>query len=244
MSVLLAKYAASVAAGTALYHLHACFKLSDAVLGGSSESAGGLGDAGWWQGKALLGAMSLLLQKLPIFIMGVLFRIERMRRRADAMKLKPFRLCGLCRVPRAFAVVPWITCFLLVVASFGTTIILTSTGFLKTLGLDSTAHCDCAGIMAGKDVENDWITLLLMVIGFQTLVYRPIMILIGTLLFLAMERRMRLKRAWIESKKHRVIEMELSPSTASMVKHGREGKNDEGGGGQRMSRTDSETVNP
>ena len=195
LSMLLAKYAACVAVGTALYHLHSCFKLRD-VLGGVG---GGdmLGDAGWWQGKAMLAALSLVLQKVPISLMSLLFRLERSRRRANAMQLKPVRFCGLCKVRRAFTVVPWIAFVLLVVVCFGTTIILTSTGFLQSTGSsdathgfdDDGTHCSCAGITAGEDVEGDWITLLLMIVGFRTLVYRPITILIGTLIFIAIRRR-------------------------------------------------------
>ena len=198
LSVLMAKYAACIAAGTVLYHLHACFKLSDAMMG-SDEGAAGLGDATWWQGKALLGAMSLLLQKVPMLAVNKLFRIERNRLRAEAMQLRPHKFCGLCKVPRAFAVVPWLAFFLLLVACFGIIIVLTSTRFLQTgaaggggagrgLGEDTT-HCGCAGVTAGKDVESDWITLLLLIVGFRTLVYRPLMILVGTALFVCNERR-------------------------------------------------------
>ena len=189
----MAKYAACIAAGTVLYHLHACFKLSDAMMG-SDEGAAGLGDATWWQGKALLGAMSLLLQKVPMIAVNKLFRIERNRRRAEAMQLRPHTFCGLCKVPRAFAIVPWFAFFLLLVACFGIIIVLTSTGFLQTGAAnggpgEDTTHCGCAGVTAGKDVESDWITLLLLIVGFRTLVYRPLMILVGTALFVCNERR-------------------------------------------------------
>jgi len=195
---LIAKYAACIAAGTVLYHLHACFKLSDAMMG-SNEGAAGLGDLAWWQGKALLGAMSLVLQKVPMLVVNKLFRLERNRRRAEAMQLRPLKFCGLCKVPRAFAIVPWLAFFLLLVACFGIIIVLTSTGFLQTGAAggrgsgegpgEDTTHCGCAGVGAGKDAERDWITLLLMIVGFRTLVYRPLMILIGTALFVCNERR-------------------------------------------------------
>ena len=151
------------------------------------SGAGGLGDLGWWQGKVLLAGMSLLLQKLPSSVLGLFFQLERKRRRAEAMELKPYKACGVCKIPRIFAVVPWVVFFLFVVACFGITIILTSTGFLQKLGTgdggtadglvggtsggSSTAHCGCAGITDGKDVESDWITLLMMVLLYRTLVY-------------------------------------------------------------------------
>ena len=168
------------------FHMHSCFKLSNAILG-SGTGAGGLDDLGWWQGKALLAGMTLLLQKLPVSVLGLFFQLERKRRRAEAMELKPYKACGVCKIPRIFAVVPWVVFFLFVVACFGITIILTSTGFLQKLGTgdggtadglvggtsggSSTAHCGCAGITDGKDVESDWITLLMMVVLFRTLVY-------------------------------------------------------------------------
>ena len=199
-SMLLAKYAACVAAGTALYHMHACFKLADAVLG----------DAGWWQGKILLAAISLVLQKVPMSLVNYLFRLERKRRRARALRLKPHKACGLFKVYRnTFAFVPWTALFLFLAACYGLTINLTSTGFLQasspssagTSGNDTnTAHCGCAGITAGKDVEGDWITLLLMIVLFRTLLYRPTMILIGALLFMALERKRRKKRMQTESR--------------------------------------------
>ena len=164
--------------------MHSCFKLSNAILG-SGTGAGGLDDLGWWQGKALLAGMTLLLQKLPVSVLGLFFQLERKRRRAEAMELKPYKACGLCKIPRIFAVVRWVVFFLFVVACFGTTIILTSTGFLQTWGtgdggtadglVEGTGaiptHCGCAGITDGKDVESDWITLLMMVVLFRTLVY-------------------------------------------------------------------------
>ena len=166
------------------FHMHSCFKLSNAILG-SGTGAGGLDDLGWWQGKALLAGMTLLLQKLPVSVLGLFFQLERKRRRAEAMELKPYKACGLCKIPRIFAVVRWVVFFLYVVACFGTTIILTSTGFLQTWGTGDggtadglvegtgaiTTHCGCAGITDGKDVESDWITLLMMVVLFRTLVY-------------------------------------------------------------------------
>ena len=200
-SMLLAKYASCVAAGTALYHMHACFKLADAVLG----------DAGWWQGKILLAAISLVLQKVPMSLVNYLFRIERKRRRARALRLKPHKACGLFKVYRnTFAFVPWTALFLFLAACYGITINLTSTGFLQasspssagTSGNDTdTAHCGCAGITAGKDVEGDWITLLLMIVVFRTFCYRPTIILVGTLLFMALERKRRKKRMQTESRK-------------------------------------------
>ena len=151
---------------------------------GSGAETGGLDDLGWWQGKALLAGMSLLLQKFPVSMLGLLFRLERNRRRAEAMELKPYKACGVCKIPRIFAVVPWVVFVLFVVACFGTTIILTSTGFLQTMGTEhgtadglvegtggGSTHCGCAGITDGKDVESDWITLLMMVVLFRTLVY-------------------------------------------------------------------------
>jgi hypothetical protein len=171
MSILLAKYAACVAAGTVLYHLHACFKLS-AALG--VDGIGLLGDSEWWQGKAMLAALSLLLQKVPITMLSLLFQTERKRQRALAMHLMPYKVCGLCKAGRAFTIVPWFAFFLVVVACFGVTTILTSTGFLQGAssfpGDDAAQQCGCASITAGKDAEGDWITLLLMVVLFRTFV--------------------------------------------------------------------------
>ena len=142
-SMLLAKYATSVAAGTALFHLHACFKWSAAI-----GNEGMLGDAGWWQGKAMLAALSLALQKLPTILLGRLFHTDKLRRSRLALNRKPPKACGLfCRVGRPFAVVPWAMFVLLVVACFGITIVLTSTGFLqgKTIspGEDAAPQCGC-----------------------------------------------------------------------------------------------------
>jgi hypothetical protein len=205
MMLLLAKYAACVAAGTALFHMHACFKLSDAILGPEKK----VGDSTWWEGKALLAVMSLLLQKLPMSALSVLFRVDRKRRRAIAMKLKPHKVCKCCRVPVSYRFVPWVAGFLFIVACFGTTIILTSTGFLQTggggggggPGDEDTTHCGCAGITAGKDVEGDWIKLLLIIQVFRIFFYRPAMILAGTLLFLFLERRKRRRQTRRESRR-------------------------------------------
>ena len=54
MSMLFVKYALCVASGTILYHLHSCFKWSDAVLGASSTASSSWATFGWWQGKAAL----------------------------------------------------------------------------------------------------------------------------------------------------------------------------------------------
>ena len=193
MSILLAKYAACVAAGTVLYHLHACFKLS-AAMGVN----GMLGDSSWWQGKAMLAALSLVMQKVPITMLSLLFQSNRKRQRSLAMHLKPYKLCGLFKLGRAFTIVPWFAFFLLVVGCFGVTIILTSTGFLQgassSPGDDTAQQCGCASTTAGKDVEGDWITLLLMIVLFRTFVYRPSIILLGTVVFLASERRTRKMR--------------------------------------------------
>ena len=187
MSVLLAKYAACIAAGTSLYHLHSCFKFSD-VMGGGDV----LEDESWWQGKVMLAALSLLLQKIPISFLNVLFRLERSRRRAIAMGLKPATcvpIIGLCKIRRAFTVVPWVTFVILTAACFALTIVLTSTGFLQSSSVgsgfdDDGTHCQCAGIAAGKDVEADWISLLLLIVVSRAFIFRPSMILVGTLVFL------------------------------------------------------------
>ena len=169
--MLLAKYATSVAAGTALFHLHACFKWSAAI-----GNEGMLGDAGWWQGKAMLAALSLALQKLPTILLGRLFHTDKLRRSRLALNRKPPKACGLfCRVGRPFAVVPWAMFVLLVVACFGITIVLTSTGFLQgktnSPGEDTAPQCGCGSTVSGEDVEGDWISLLLMVVVFRTFVY-------------------------------------------------------------------------
>ena len=208
---------------------------------GSQEGAGGgLGDVGWWQGKVLLGTMSLLLQKVPIMAVTQLFRIERNRRRAEAMHLKPYKACRLCKIPRAFTVIPWLAFFLLLVVCFGITIVLTSTGFLQTgaeggggngPGEEDTTHCGCAGVSAGKDVESDWITLLLLIVGFRTLVYRPLMIATGTVLFVCAERRNRTSKnvhTREESSatgEHKTAAIEMSSRMAAVLgKHGGEKK--------------------
>ena len=214
---------------------------------GSQEGAGGgLGDVGWWQGKALLGTLSLLLQKVPIMAVTQLFRIERNRRRAEAMHLKPYKACRLCKIPRAFTVVPWLAFFLLLVVCFGITIVLTSTGFLQTgaeggggngPGKEDTTHCGCAGVTAGKDVESDWITLLLLIVGFRTLVYRPLMIATGTVLFVCAERRNRISKdvhtreesssSSSATEKHKTAAVEMSSHMAAVQgKHGRKNTND------------------
>ena len=187
MSILLAKYAACIAAGTSLYHLHSCFKLSDIIEGGNA-----LEDESWWQGKVMLAALSLVLQKIPGSFLNWLFRLERSRRRAIAMGLKPATcvpIIGLCKIRRAFTVVPWVTFVILTAACFALTIVLTSTGFLQSPSVgsgfdDDGTHCQCAGITAGKDVEADWISLLLLIVVSRAFMFRPSMILVGTLVFL------------------------------------------------------------
>ena len=178
----------------------------------------------------------MLLQKVPMMAVNKLFLIERNRRRAEAMQLRPHTFCGLCKVPRAFAIVPWFAFFLLLVACFGIIIVLTSTGFLQTGAAnggpgEDTTHCGCAGVSAGKDVESDWITLLLLIVGFRTLVYRPLMIATGTVLFVCAERRNRTSKnvhTREESSatgEHKTAAIEMSSRMAAVLgKHGGEKK--------------------
>ena len=83
-SILLAKYAATMASATILYHLHACFSLQKSMV--TALNTYGAKDAGateldivsheWWTGRLLLMALSLGMQKIPLVAISAVFKLE------------------------------------------------------------------------------------------------------------------------------------------------------------------------
>ena len=83
-SILLAKYAATMASATILYHLHACFSLQKSVTtalntyGAKNAEATELDIVSyeWWTGRLLLMALSLSMQKIPLIAISAFFKLE------------------------------------------------------------------------------------------------------------------------------------------------------------------------
>ena len=83
-SMLLAKYAATVASATILYNLHACFSLQKSVTtalntyGAKDTESTELDIVSyeWWTGRLLLMALSLSMQKIPLIAISAFFKLE------------------------------------------------------------------------------------------------------------------------------------------------------------------------
>ena len=83
-AMLLAKYAAILASGSILFHVHACFSLQRAVVtalapNGTTTAQLNFMSQEWWAGRLLLLALSVILQKLPIAVVSTIFRIDGVR---------------------------------------------------------------------------------------------------------------------------------------------------------------------
>jgi hypothetical protein len=83
-AILLAKYAATVASATILYHLHSCFSLQRSVVAALSASTSSkmqldIASQEWWTGRLLLMVLSLSMQKVPVAVVQLSFRIEQVR---------------------------------------------------------------------------------------------------------------------------------------------------------------------
>jgi hypothetical protein len=171
-SMFLAKYAALLAVGTTLFHLHTCFSWGD-LLEERQKGASNLASASWWGAKALLVALSLALQKIPLIVVGAVFKCSRTLRlkresgKGSACKLGATTKCA------------WLTWFIFVAGCFAITVVLTSKGFLESGQSEDEGGvpCGCQGIRSSDDVESEWLLLLLAIVLVRVLVFRPMQIL-------------------------------------------------------------------
>ena len=168
-AMFLAKYMASIASGTCLYHLHTCFKWGD-LLDERQAGTSNLSSLTWWGGKALLVVMSLVLQKIPMVGVQALFKAERNRRRK--------RLAGRGSTC-SLGPLAWLSWAVMVSLCFAVTFVLTSKGFLESGKSEDEGGvpCGCQGLRASKDVESEWLFLLLVIVLMRVLVVRPAQIL-------------------------------------------------------------------
>ena len=168
-AMFLAKYMAAIASGTCLYHLHTCFKWGD-LLDERQAGTSNLSSVSWWGGKALLVVMSLVLQKIPMVGVQVLFKAERDRRRK--------RLAGRGSTC-SLGPLAWLSWVVMVSLCFAVTFVLTSKGFLESGKSEDEGGvpCGCQGLRTSKDVESEWLWLLLVIVLMRVLVVRPAQIL-------------------------------------------------------------------
>ena len=132
--------------------------------------------------------LSLALQRIPVFILRISFRIEDTVQKAYSLSDHRILKCPRklrCRVPRSYAVFPWFLLYVFVIGSFFVTGLLTSKGLLGTNEFDETGTpCRCRGIAGGADVEADWLILVCMVFVFKWLIYQPVALFLATCLHL------------------------------------------------------------
>ena len=133
----------------------------------------------WWCGRAILLALSLGLQKIPMTILNALFRVEFQAEKTNATHGS--RRC----VPRWYIVVPWCFWGIVVTGSFAFIVILTSKGLLGSNDLgDTGTPCQCRGIAGSSNTEADWLLLVCMTMLFKWLIYRPVIIFTAVCLHL------------------------------------------------------------
>ena len=83
-AMLLAKYAAVLASGSILYHIHVCFSLQRTVIAAfsptnTSTAQLNLVSQEWWTGRLILLALSMGLQKIPLGVIAAIFRLDEVR---------------------------------------------------------------------------------------------------------------------------------------------------------------------
>ena len=93
--MLLAKYAAVLASGSILYHIHVCFSLQRTVIAAfsptnTSTAQLNLVSQEWWTGRLILLALSMGLQKIPLGVIAAIFRLDEVR------EGKRWRLVRVC----------------------------------------------------------------------------------------------------------------------------------------------------
>ena len=178
-SILIAKYFSCVFVGTILFHMHICFKMdwADAVKD-AMDDVGGIGQSGTqFTGKLIVLVLSLLLQKIPVMVVRSCFSRARKQRR----KVAQGRDVAIGHIHSPTTTAPWIGLFVLVVGSFAFTLLLTSKGLFESAqGATKNVPCGCQGI--AKSNEGDWLELILLIVLFRTLIYRPLYILVAVLL--------------------------------------------------------------
>ena len=173
------RYIFSLASATILFYFYHCFSWSLAF--NDDKGSGNLAQGSWWTGKMLLLAGSMAVHKVPMMLVSFVFMQARKRARRARERGQNER----CKAVRTF--MNWAVYWLLVAGAFAVTFVLTSTGFLESpRGDQEGVPCSCRGI-AGS--ETDWLTLIGMLFLFRTTVYRPLYVLVGTLLMLCLARR-------------------------------------------------------
>ena len=182
----------------------------------------------WWCGRAILLALSLGLQKIPMTILNALFRVE-----FQAEKTKATHGSRRC-VPRWFPVVPWVFWGILVTGSFAFTVILTSKGLLGTNELGETGvPCQCRGIAASSNTEADWLLLVCMTVIFKWLIYRPIVLFAAVCLHLRAANKLARKMvANSGSGAGVVVSVPVSSNTGSSGSQRGDGSREEDDGAQ------------
>ena len=96
-----------------------------------------------------------------------------------------------CLLPRLYSVVPWLLWTIVVVGSFVIVGVLTSKGLTGSEEYDDIgAPCRCRGIAGGKDVEMDWMLLVLMTLLFKWVIYQPVILFVATIMHLSSVNRL------------------------------------------------------